>query len=309
MTAEPITAQIEIPKVPKVGDIIAKKIATADKITRDHITQIRGRIDSSKVKEYEVIIREQGEMDPLDVFTDGSATDKPVFYLADGWHRMDAYAAAGVEKFKIHIRLGSKSDAIRFALQRNGRHGAQMTNTEKRHAAETAVQDPEIGNSTDKEIAALIGCSPSLVSEARRGITRDVKRKKRKDVEVESHHRSAPGTASSGKRETESPAPKSATARERTPADTRPTKAMILKQISDYLIHDVIDEEDLIKLMESKDSEYKWVKKAGTLTTLRVVGKSGREQINIPVVVKNFGLDLVEFRNEGEKLLVHGLEA
>lgn len=307
-TTEPTQAEQAPPPIKKY-QIIAKKMATAEKITRDHATQVRGRIDSNKVKEYEVIIREHGLMDAVDLFTEVPMSDPPVYWLADGFHRIDAYAAAGVLKFPANIRAGSKSDAIRFSLERNGHHGAQMTSAEKRHAAEVAVQDAEIGSLTDKEIAAMVGCSPALVSEARRGVTRDSKRQKRKSVPVEAHERSAPGQAS-GKRETESTAPRSATARERTVEDKQPTKAMILKQLESHLTSEVIDEQDVLKLMEAKDGEWIWMPKPGGLTTLKVVGKTGRVQVEIPaMVVKEITFTGITLKNDKDaKLAVVGTE-
>lgn len=282
---------------PTPTDQDQRKLVPLEKIlTYDRSLQVRGEILQAKVERYAELMRENGTdgalgyMDPIMVFYE---TDDGPRWIADGFHRIESAQKVGAIKMPVILRQGSKSKALRFGLGENGHHGFPMTNKEKRCAAALAVVDPEIGKLADGKIAALIGCSPSLVSDARRGETPAAKATKRteKKALVE--------TSTEGNRETESLAPKSATARERTPVDNQPTKAQILRAIQDYLANDCIDEADLTKLMEGPDAEYRWCGKPGTVVGLKIIGKSGRVQTECEVVVKEIGLSSLILKYEG----------
>ena len=254
-------------------------------ITQDHAMQVRGEVDPKRVDEYTAIIKEHGRMDAMAVFTENNGT---MLWLADGFHRIQSYAKAGLEVAPCKVRTGSKSEAVKYALKENGHHGAPMTNAQKRHAAGIAVADKTIGEMADKDIAALIGCSPSLVASARKGETPKQATAKTKAKQ-------------SGKREAESAAPRSATARERKPAEApKPTKAAILKQIEEYVDRDQVDEAEVVDLFATKTARYRFLPVDGSVTSLRIIGKSGREQVLIPVVVKSLEFDKLILKFEGD---------
>jgi ParB-like chromosome segregation protein Spo0J len=254
-------------------------------ITVDHEVQVRGEVDPKRVDEYAKIIQEQGAMDAMALFTEDSGT---TLLMADGFHRIQGYAKVGKEEALCKVRNGSRSEAIRYALKENGHHGAPMTNAQKRHAAEIAVADKTIGEMADKDIAAMIGCSPSLVASARKGETPKQATAKTKAKQ-------------SGKRETESAAPRSATARERKPAESpKPTKAAILKQIEEYVDRDQVDEAEVVDLFATNTAQYRFLPVDGGVTSLRIVGKNGREQALIPVVVKSLEFDKLILKFEGD---------
>ena len=275
------------------------KLVSIDKVKEyDRSLQVRGGIDPSKVERYREILRDNGEdgkpghMDPIVAFRE---TDDGPRWLADGFHRLEAYEQEGAEKIPVIFREGGRTKALRFALGENGHHGAQMTNAEKRHAANMAVLDPELAKMTDLNIAKLIGCSPSLVGDCRRGESPEVKADKR------TRKRTPPADPTPPSRqETESPAPRETTSRERRPVDNRPTKTQVLRQIADYLTSGVVDEEDLLKLMESPGGEWKWVGKAGEVAALKIVGKTGRVQVQCNVVIKEIALDGITLKYEGD---------
>ena len=294
----PASPQEEAAKKP------TQKLVSIEKVMEyDRSLQVRGGIDPAKVERYREILRDNGEdgapghMDPIVVFR---KTDDGPRWIADGFHRIDSYEAEGRDKIPVIFREGDRTKALRFALGENGHHGAQMTNAEKRHAASMAVLDPELAKMTDLSIAKLIGCSPSLVGDCRRGESPEVKAEKR------ARKRTAPAAepTPSARQESESPAPREATARERRPVDNRPTKTQVLRQIQDYLTSGVVDEEDLLKLMESPGGEWKWVKKAGEVAALKIVGKTGRAQVQCNVVVKEIALDAITLKYEGEGKVV-----
>lgn len=66
----------------------------------------------------------------------------------------------------------------------------------------------------------------------------------------------------------------------------------------------VVDEQDVLALFDSKEAEYRWVPKTGGRTTLKVVGKSGREQICVPVIVKEVLVDEICLKYEDGRVEV-----
>ena len=283
------------------------KLASIEKVkTFDRSLQVRGGIDPSKVERYREILRDNGEdgkpghMDPIIVFHE---TEEGPRFIADGFHRLAAYEAEGLDKIPVIFREGNRTKALRFALGENGHHGAQMTNAEKRHAASMAVLDRELAKLTDLAIAKLIGCSPSLVGDCRRGETPAAKASKR----AKKAPTSGPTPTPAGRQESESPAPREATARQRAQSDSRPTKTQVLRQIEDYLTSGVVDEEDVLKLMESPNGEWKWVSKVGGLANLTIIGKTGRKQVQCEVVVKEVTIDGFTLKYEGDgKVAIQG---
>lgn len=285
-----------------------QKFVPLSRITEDHSLQVRGSLTLSRVREMESFYAENGPFDPLDLFYQDPINAETKFYVADGFHRLAAYRSKGVEKIPCNLRQGSHADAVKFALRKNGHHGTPMTNPEKRAAAAIAVLDPEIAMLTDVAIARMIGCSASLVASARRGESPQAAtaakkapgKKRAAKAKEEPPKAKEPET----KRETETSGnPREVTVRERHPAaDGRPTKAALLKQISDYLTTDVLDEIDLLKLMDGKDGEWRWVKKPGDVATLRIIGSNGREQIAIETVVKEIQYDCITLKYEKGKV-------
>ena len=158
-----------------------RKLVPLEKIlTYDRSLQVRGEILAAKVERYMATMMDNGTdgapgyMDPIMVFYEDDDSPR---WIADGFHRIEAAQKVGAAKMPVIFRQGTRSKALRFALGENGHHGFPMTNKEKRCAAALAVLDPELGKLTDQKIAGLIGCSPSLISDARRGLTPAAKTK------------------------------------------------------------------------------------------------------------------------------------
>ncbi len=303
---------METVEIKRGGVIGVVKALPARFIKRDYGLQIRAAVDAQRVSAYADHIKEHGPMDPIVVFienkdfehTKRAAYADGCLLAADGFHRIPAYEMAGVEAYPVEIRYGGYADALWYSMLANGKHGAAMSNADKRRAAELAVNDKTLGKKTDAEIAKRIGVSATLVSEVRRGI-RPVDKKPAAEPPTPSEkHGPEPDPVEipvSGKRETESPAPRPATARERKPpAETRPTKKMFLKTIEDMVDHDVVDEGDILDLFKTKQGEYKFVAYAGGVTTLKVVGPSGRSTVEVPVVVKEFSIERVVLKFDGD---------
>jgi ParB-like chromosome segregation protein Spo0J len=263
---------------------VIRKLVPLDRITLDPSLQVRGGLDPAKVAEYQEIIREHGFMDPCDVFYEDPITAETKFYAADGFHRVQAYHLNGVDKIPCNLRVGTHPDALKFTLRKNGHHGVPMTNAQKRHAAEMAVLDPVVGEMPDKDIARMIGCSASLVNAARRGETPKQATSQKK---------------AKSKRETESTAPRSATAKERKPVDVKPTTATILRQIRSWNDDSMVDEQEIVALFEDKNGAYRFLPKDGGVCKVLVVGKSGKAMANFEAIIKKVEFDSITVKYEG----------
>lgn len=140
-----------------------------ERIRLEHIafdagTQIREAISEQVVTDYAERMADGVEFPPVVLFADGCCrTDGSViYYLADGFHRVQASVRNQFVDIPAEVRAGTKDDALWFALGANRSNGHRMTEGDKKHAIAIALtQWPE---RMQREIAEQIGCHPSLVS-------------------------------------------------------------------------------------------------------------------------------------------------
>jgi len=255
-----------------------KKVAI-NTISVDPTLQIRVDFDTGVVKEYAAIVADR-DMDPVTLFDTGKA-----LLLADGAHRRAAYIKAGKTEIPAVTVKGTHSDALRYSIQKNCRHGIKVTNQDKRRAASLAVLDADLAKLPDAELGELIGVSGTLVADCRRGETPAAKRER---------------AASRKSKNGQGPAVVSVTAHERRKVgETRPTKAMCLKSIESWTNDSLVDEADIIKLFESAKGEYVFLPKEGGDLKVTVVGKTGRAQIaDIKMIVKDLNFEEIKLKSE-----------
>lgn len=111
-------------------------------------TQSRAAIDRGVVSEYADAIKGGATFPPITVYFDGVS-----YWLADGFHRYEAYALAQVYDAPADIRQGTQRDAILFSVGANASHGLRRTNDDKRRAVQTLLNDPEWAVWSNREIA------------------------------------------------------------------------------------------------------------------------------------------------------------
>ncbi len=111
-------------------------------------TQSRAAIDRGVVSEYADAIKGGAAFPPITVYFDGVS-----YWLADGFHRYEAYALAQVYDAPADIRQGTQRDAILFSVGANASHGLRRTNDDKRRAVQTLLSDPEWAVWSNREIA------------------------------------------------------------------------------------------------------------------------------------------------------------
>lgn len=152
------------------------KISIAS-IKLDESTQSRSGIDKAAVAEYREAIKAGADLPAIVVFrVKGTET----FYMADGWHRLQAHIDEGFPTIQAEIKAGDKRDAMLYAVGANAEHGLRRTNADKRRAVELLLGDAEWTKWSDREIAKRCVVSHSFVSEARSSLSTDDSDKSRK---------------------------------------------------------------------------------------------------------------------------------
>lgn len=130
-----------------------------DQIVFDAGTQVRAAIDPQVVTDYAEQMTEGATFPPIVLFHDGTQ-----HYLADGFHRFMAAQRIQAKDIAADVQPGTKEDAVWFALGANRTNGKRLTEADKTHAVALAIRMwPQ---RLHTEIAAQVGCSPSLVSKA-----------------------------------------------------------------------------------------------------------------------------------------------
>ena len=138
----------------------AAHIPLAD-IIADADTQARVCEDARTIDEYAAVLRnDPNAMPPVVVYRDGAGC-----YLADGFHRLAAAKAAGLDAIRAEIRKGGREDARLAACAANATHGLRRTNADKRRAVEACLGlRPEW---SDRQVARHCGVDHKTVGKYR----------------------------------------------------------------------------------------------------------------------------------------------
>lgn len=129
-------------------------------------TQSRASIDQQAVADYADAMAAGDKFPPVIVYFDGST-----YWLADGFHRYQAYARAKIEAVPADVRQGTQRDAILFSVSANASHGLRRSNDDKRRAVQTLLSDKEWAKWSDREIARRCAVHHDLVGKLRPAVT------------------------------------------------------------------------------------------------------------------------------------------
>jgi len=132
-------------------------------------TQPRAMIDEQVVAEYADLYREGVELPPVTVFFDGVA-----YWLADGFHRYWARKRLEHDDIQADVHEGTLRDAILYSVGANAAHGLRRTNTDKRKAVLTLLEDDEWSAWSDHEIARRCGVNQSTVTRTRSSLMQSI---------------------------------------------------------------------------------------------------------------------------------------
>ncbi len=139
-----------------------KGVVPVDGIRLDGGTQPRDAIHYEWAREYAEEMQAGAVFPPVTVYFDG--TD---YWLADGFHRVEAARMAGLERIAADVREGTRRDAILRSVHANADHGHRRTNADKRRAALKLLEDEEWSQWSDREIARQCGVSHDFVNRLR----------------------------------------------------------------------------------------------------------------------------------------------
>ena len=104
---------------------------------------------------------------PIVVFHDGAT-----YWLADGYHRLEATDEAGLKEIAAEIREGTRREAIEHACGANQDHGLRRSRADVRRAITTLVEDAEWGELANRAIAEMVGCDHKTVAAVRDELVR-----------------------------------------------------------------------------------------------------------------------------------------
>lgn len=125
-------------------------------------TQSRAGLHVETITEYADAMRDGDTFPPVDVYHDGES-----YWLADGFHRVEAAYKAGLTRLSANVHQGTRRDAVLASVGANARHGLRRTNEDKRRAVQTLLNDDEWGQWSDREIARRAGVSAPFVATIR----------------------------------------------------------------------------------------------------------------------------------------------
>jgi hypothetical protein len=146
-----------------------KTYLTLDEIRLDGGTQARLGLNSLHVKLLTELLEEDDaiELDPIVIYHDGEN-----YWLADGFHRFNAYRDRQKEVISCRIIKGTRREAVLFAVGANEEHKTALkrSNKDKQNAVRMLLEDPEWQNWSDAEIARICKVSQPMVSKLRKAV-------------------------------------------------------------------------------------------------------------------------------------------
>lgn len=96
------------------------------KIILDQEIQPRSELNETVIEKYSEAMQIGAQFPPITVFYDGSK-----YWLADGFHRVQAKKAIGGRKILAEVRFGARRDAIFYAVGANRTHGLSLCNADE----------------------------------------------------------------------------------------------------------------------------------------------------------------------------------
>ena len=127
-------------------------------IRTDGGTQPRADLNSALIDEYVEAMTEGAQFPPVTVFYDGTS-----YWLADGFHRLEAAKKSGSLTISVDLQQGTCRDAVLHSVGANAIHGLRRSNADKRRAVLTLLSDPQWSLWSNNEVAKRCGVAEGLV--------------------------------------------------------------------------------------------------------------------------------------------------
>ncbi len=140
---------------------------------RDGGTQARVGLNEDTVQDYAELMRD-GRWDFSTIKRPIVCWDEDGYWLADGFHRIEAAQRAGLVDYPVEVLRGGKRAAILRAAGANADHGLRRTNADKRRAVELLLRDEEWRQWSDRKIAEACAVDHKTVADVRRSLSGEV---------------------------------------------------------------------------------------------------------------------------------------
>jgi len=210
-----------------------KMLLELSKIKIDGGTQSRERISVEVINTYIESSKEGSIFPPIEAFYDGVN-----YYLVDGFHRYFMYQKLGTSKVEVNVRNGTIRDAQLYSFGVNAEHGFQRTNTDKRKAVTTVLNDIEWSEYSDRETAKICKVSATFVANMRKELS--IERPSKKAVTMKGK-KTTMETTNIGKKE--NPKPEADKIEDYNPADDE------IKELS-FVNQKLVEENQILKTKE-----------------------------------------------------------
>ena len=125
-------------------------------------TQPRAELDQFTIDDYADNMANGDTFPPVAVFYDGAE-----YWLADGYHRLEAHKQLGLVHIEADIRQGTQRDAVLFSVGANAQHGKRRTNADKRRAVLTLLEDREWVKWSNVQVSKQCSVGESFVRSLR----------------------------------------------------------------------------------------------------------------------------------------------
>lgn len=127
-------------------------------------TQMRDSVRTEVVAQYRERMDAGDVFPPVVLFQDGQS-----YWIADGFHRIQAARLGGAKEIRALVHVGTLSDAIQHATGANRAHGLPRTQADKRRAIRAALEHERMREWSDRAIAKHVGVDHKTVAAMRRG--------------------------------------------------------------------------------------------------------------------------------------------
>ena len=123
-------------------------------IRLDGGTQPRAALCKERIAEYAENLQAGAVFPPVEVCYDGRD-----YWLWDGFHRVHACLAAGMEEVEANIIPGTQADAQWLSYSANKTHGLFRSNEDKQRAVRAAMEHPKSAQLSNRQLAEHCGVS------------------------------------------------------------------------------------------------------------------------------------------------------
>jgi predicted RNA methylase len=123
-------------------------------------TQARAAMCQATIEAYQELL---DALPPVTVFRDPDG----VFWLVDGFHRVEAARRAGRDMLVGHVYEGTLREAVLHAVGANAEHGLPRTRADKQRAVERLLDDAEWSTWSDRAIARAARVTHPFVAAVR----------------------------------------------------------------------------------------------------------------------------------------------